>query len=305
MAQVSAGSSPVPGTMKNISIEEKRSLILAYINAVEFAKSHYENFPVVSFFLPKHLRKHVAVVYQFARQADDIADEGDLSVECRMQNLELYEESLKKCLAGEFRNTFWEALNKTISEFNLTPNNFFDLLKAFKQDVVKIRYATFSDVLNYCKFSANPVGRIILEFFDIRDSEAGKYSDLICTALQLTNFYQDISIDYLKNRIYISLDELQEYGVELNQFELKKNNANFKRLLAHQVQRNKELYVEGRKLLPRILSLLRNQIYMTILGGEKILEKIESIDYDVLNKRPSLSKTDYIRIFLRSMVFIK
>lgn len=305
MAQASAGSSPVPGTMKNVSIEEKRALILAYNNAVEFAKSHYENFPVVSFFLPKHLRKHVAVVYQFARQADDIADEGELSVERRMQNLELYEESLKKCLTGEFLNPFWEAFNKTIFEFNLTPNNFFDLLKAFKQDVVKIRYATFGDVLNYCKFSANPVGRIILEFFDIRDSEAGKYSDSICTALQLTNFYQDVSIDSLKNRIYISLDELQEYGVELNQFELKKNNANFKRLLAHQVRRNKELYVEGRKLLPRIPHQLRNQIYMTILGGEKILEKIKSIDYDVLNKRPSLSKTDYIQIFLRSMVFIK
>ncbi|MCL6097652.1 MAG: squalene/phytoene synthase family protein, partial [Bacteroidetes bacterium] len=119
-----------------------------------------------------------------------------------------------------------------------------------------------------------------------------------------TNFYQDVSIDFLKNRIYISLDEIKTYGVELNQFELKKNNANFKRLLEHQVKRNKKLFAEGRKLLALIPRGLRRQIYMTILGGEKILEKIEAIDYDVLNKRPSLSKLDYTKIFLRSAVLL-
>ena len=301
--QASAGSSPVPGTMKNISTENK-SLDLAFRNAVKFTKSHYENFPVVSFFLPKVLRKHVAVVYQFARQADDIADEGSADLDLRIENLERYEEHLKNCIAGKFGNDFWYALNNTVSEFKLTPNNFFDLLKAFKQDATKTRYDSFNEVLNYCEHSANPVGRIILEFFGIRETETVKYSDSICTALQLTNFYQDVSIDFLKNRIYIPLDELKTYGVELNQFELKKNNANFKRLLEHQVNRNKDLYAEGRKLLALIPRGLRRQIYMTSLGGEKILEKIEAIDYDVLNKRPSLSKMDYTKIFLRSAVLL-
>lgn len=301
--QASAGSSPVPGTMKNISTENK-SLDLAFRNAVKFTKSHYENFPVVSLFLPKVLRKHVAVVYQFARQADDMADEGIANCKLRIENLEQYEEQLKNCVAGKFENDFWYALNNTIAEFNLTPKNFFDLLKAFKQDVIKTRYDSFNDVLNYCEHSANPVGRIILEFFGIRETKTVKYSDSICTALQLTNFYQDVSIDFLKNRIYISLDELKTYGVELNQFELKKNNANFKRLLEHQVNRNKELFAEGRKLLALIPRGLRRQIYMTILGGEKILEKIEAIDYNVLNKRPSLSKMDYTKIFLKSAVLL-
>ncbi|MCL5027506.1 MAG: squalene/phytoene synthase family protein, partial [Bacteroidetes bacterium] len=208
-------------------IEENKSFELAYHNAFKFAKSHYENFPVVSLFLPKVLRKHVAVVYQFARQADDIADEGSANLDLRIENLERYEEQLKNCVAGKFENNFWYALNNTISEFKLTPKNFFDLLKAFKQDTTKTRYDSFNEVLNYCEHSANPVGRIILEFFGIRETETVKYSDSICTALQVTNFYQDVSIDFLKNRIYISLDEIKTYGVELNQFELKKNNANF------------------------------------------------------------------------------
>ncbi|MCL4547147.1 MAG: squalene synthase HpnC [Bacteroidetes bacterium] len=301
--------------MKNISTDGNKSLDSTYLNALKFTKSHYENFPVVSLFLPKVLRKHVAVVYQFARQADDIADEGITNLELTrfdllnandarrgIENLERYEEHLKNSIAGKFENDFWFALNNTISEFKLTPNNFFDLLKAFKQDVIKTRYDSFNEVLNYCEHSANPVGRIILEFFGIREPEAVKYSDSICTALQLTNFYQDVSIDFLKNRIYIPLDELKAFGVELNQFELKKNNANFKMLLEHQVKRNRELYAEGKNLLALIPRGLRRQIYMTILGGEKILEKIEAIDYDVLNKRPSLSKMDYTKIFLRSAI---
>ncbi len=302
--QASAGSSPVPGTMKNIVIEENKTLEQAYLNASKFAKSHYENFPVVSLFLPKVLRKHVAVVYQFARQADDIADEGNLSVECRVQNLELYEESLKKCLNGESKDGFWDALKKTISEFQLSPKHFFDLLSAFKQDLIKKRYGSFGEVLDYCERSANPVGRIILEFFGIKEPEAVKYSDSICTALQLTNFYQDVSVDIIKNRIYLPLDELKKFDVEQNQFEFKKINANFRQLLEFQVQRNRKLYKEGRQLLSLLPHRLRRQIYMTILGGEKILEKIEALDYDVLNKRPSLSKMDYIKIFLRSAVLL-
>lgn len=220
----------------------------------------------------------------------------------RIENLELYEELFKKCLDGKFENDFWFALNNTISVFKLTPKYFFDLLSAFKQDVVKTRYKTFEEVLNYCERSANPVGRIILEFFNIYDEESCRYSDAICTALQLTNFYQDVSVDIQKDRIYVPVDEIQKFGVTEYQFELRKNNTNFKQLLKYQVDRTKKLFEEGRKLLPGLPKELKRQIQMTIFGGEKILEMIEEKHYDVLHSRPYLFKLDYIKIFLRTFL---
>jgi squalene synthase HpnC len=278
------------------------SLDQVYNEALHFTKSHYENFPVVSLFLPKRLRKHIAVVYQFARQADDLADEGNINCELRIANLELYEKSFKKCLAGNYENFFWHALQNTILGFNLTPQYFLDLLSAFKQDVVKNRYNSFSEILNYCERSANPVGRIILEFFDIRDELSINYSDAVCTALQLTNFYQDVSIDIEKGRVYIPLDEVEKFGVGLNQFELKKNNANFEKLLKFQVERTKDIFLVGHKLVERLPGQLRPQIKMTILGGEKILEKIEKLNYNVLNFRPKLSKQDYLKLFMKTVI---
>ncbi|MCX6170937.1 MAG: squalene synthase HpnC [Ignavibacteriales bacterium] len=278
------------------------SLESAYKQALLFTKSHYENFPVISYFLPKHLKEHVAVVYQFARQADDIADEGEFNSELRIENLELYEESLKKCITGKFENDFWFALNNTISVFKLTPKYFFDLLSAFRQDVVKTRYKTFEEILNYCERSANPVGRIILEFFNIYDEESCRYSDSVCTALQLTNFYQDVSVDIQKGRIYVPIDEMQKFGVTEDKFELRKNNTNFEQLLKYEVDRTKKLFREGRKLLPRLPKELKRQIQMTINGGEKILEIIEEYNYDVLHSRPSLTKLDYIKLFFRTFL---
>ncbi|MBI5729620.1 MAG: squalene synthase HpnC, partial [Ignavibacteriales bacterium] len=228
-----------------------------------FTNSHYENFPVISFFLPKELRKHIAVVYQFARQADDLADEGEQKSEIRTQNLELYERQFMDCLNKKFANDFWIALHNTINQFNLTPNYFFDLLSAFKQDAVKSRYQTYDELLNYCSRSANPVGRLVLEFFNIRDNESIRYSDAICTALQLTNFYQDVSVDTQKNRIYIPLDEIKKFGVELNQFELKQNNTNFEQLLKFQVDRTKDYFLIGRNLFLRLPGKLEKQIKAT------------------------------------------
>ena len=252
--------------------------------------------------MPKHLRKHVAVVYQFARQADDIADEAGVSEESRVKSLNEYEISLENCLARKYENEFWEALNHTINEYNLTSRYFFDLLSAFRQDLVKKRYSTFDDVIDYCRRSANPVGRIILEFFDIRDEKSMLYSDSICTALQLTNFYQDISVDFQKGRIYIPIDEMEKFGVPENQFELRKNNTNFEQLVGYQVDRTKRLFEVGSKLLDSLPKGLKRQIRMTMLGGGAILRKIEKLNYDLLNQRPSLSKSDFIKIFLKSFL---
>lgn len=274
----------------------------AYKQALDFAGSHYENFPVISFLIPRNLRKHIAIIYQFARNADDFADEGNLTPEIRIKKLNGFEKDFIEALKGNYKNYFWEALENTIGIFNLTPQYFSDLLTAFKQDVTQHSYETKHDLMNYCKYSANPVGRIILEFFNIRDTESFEYSDAICTALQLTNFYQDISIDYLKDRIYIPKEDMRKFGVTGKIFELKENNSNFKKLLNYEIAETEKLFRKGKKLLNRLPLRLKYEIIWTILGGEKILQKIEKINCNVLNLRPTLTKKDFIEIFFRSFI---
>lgn len=272
-----------------------------YISALNFTKSHYENFPVVSFLIPGELKKHIAVVYQFARQADDIADEGSTSRAERLNQLNAYEHRFLQAFLKPDEDPFWAALINTITTMKLSNQNFLNLLKAFRIDVSKTRYADFDDLLNYCRNSANPVGRIILELHGIWGENIFSYSDSICTALQLTNFVQDISLDYLKGRIYIPLNEIERFGVTQEHFEIKQNNSNFKALIKYQILRNKELFVEGYKLLGHLPSRLKMQIFWTIMGGERILEKIIEIDYNVLNIRPKLNKFDVINLIARTL----
>lgn len=273
-----------------------------YDEVQRIASEHYENFPVVSLFIPKQLRKHIAVVYVFARQADDIADEGELSPEQRIICLDDYEGKLKSALEGDYHDDFWCALHLTIKEMKLTSDNFFKLIRAFKQDISKNRYSNFNEILDYCSCSANPVGRIILEIFDIRDEQLNSYSDHICTALQLTNFYQDVSIDYIKGRIYIPVDELNSFNVSEKDFELKRISSNFKSLIEYQVNRANDFFNEGKNLIQYLPIPLRYEIKWTVLGGQKILKKIRNIDYDVLNQRPILSKTNYIFLMIQAFV---
>lgn len=288
--------------MPKTKISLAYDLETAYESAQEFASNHYENFPVLSVTLPREVKKHIAVVYQFARQADDLADEGDVNPELRIKNLELYEKQLTDCLSGKFIIDFWMALKNSINECNLTTQYFYDLLSAFKQDVLIKRYSNYEDLSDYCRRSANPVGRLVLEICGVRNEEAFRYSDSICTALQLTNFYQDVSVDWQKGRIYIPQIEMEKFGVSEKIFEEKQNNANFKSLLKFQIERTRELFAEGRKLLPFLPGSLLVQIRMTILGGEKILEKIEESDYNVIMQRPKLSKIDYLKIFGKGLL---
>jgi len=274
----------------------------AYNSAINFATNHYENFPVISILIPKHLRKHLAVIYQFARTADDIADEGNKSPEKRMEELNNFENDFTGSLKYNFKSEFWAALRNTIIEKKLTPKYFYDLLKAFKHDVQIKRYNSFEDVLFYCRHSANPVGRLILELFNIRDESLNQYSDKICTALQLANFYQDVSLDIKKGRIYIPLDEMKKFDVDENVFVQKENNVNFKELIRHQVERTRTLFNEGKKLIQHLPLRLRFEITWTVLGGEKILDKIEKLNYNVLNYRPKLSKVDYLILFIKSFM---
>ena len=274
----------------------------AYKNSLIFAKSHYENFPVVLFTIPKEIRKHIAIVYQFARQADDIADEGNFATETRLEKLNEYENDFNLSLTRKPKNDFWLVLKNTIEKFSIEEKLFLDLISAFKQDVIKNRYETFEELLDYCSRSANPVGRILLKIFNVNNIEAITASDKICTALQLTNFYQDISIDILKNRIYVPKEKMKLFGVEEQQIKNKIADENFKRLLKTLLEETKIMFEEGKNIHRYIPVNFQLQMKMTILGGEKILEKISLIDYDVFNKRPKLSKKDFAIILLNGLM---
>lgn len=281
---------------KHVTMSKNHEIESAYNDAIAFTKNHYENFPVLSFLVPKHLRKHVAIVYQFARKADDIADEGELTNEERLTLLNEFELQLQQSELGISDTQFWNALHNSISEKNLEIQNFSNLLVAFKQDITKQRYSSFDELLNYCKNSANPVGRIILELNGINNGAAKLFSDKICTALQITNFLQDVGIDYSNGRIYLPIDDLKEFGVQEKLFHLKENNSNFKKLMQFQVERVHTLFNEGEELLPFLSFRLKQQIKWTINGGRGILKKIIELEYDVLNSRPKFSKMDLVKI---------
>lgn len=283
--------------MANSKILSSKS---AYKKAEEFAKSHYENFPVISVFVKKELRKHIAIIYWFARTADDIADEGSFTITERLIQLNKFEERLTQLLKGNYRNELEYALYLTITEKKLEHENFYKLLAAFKQDVEKNSWATFEEILDYCSNSANPIGRLILQLYGIYDEAAYNYSDKICTALQLTNFYQDVSIDLKKNRIYFPVDEMEKYEVTFKSFDLKEKNDNLKQLLIHSIERTEALFNEGEELFNYISGLLKFEIKWTILGGREILRKLRTFDNNIVNLRPSLSKFDYFLLFLKS-----
>lgn len=269
----------------------------------DLAGRHYENFPVVSLFVPRKLRKHVAVVYAFARTADDIADEGDVPDNIRLEKLDEYENLLTKAVNcdGVIPNSMWEDLSATIQKLNLTPHYFYMLLDAFRSDILKKRFRNFTELQNYCVCSANPVGRIILEMYGLNTTENNKLSDKICTALQLTNFLQDVSVDWQKGRIYIPQNEMEKFGIKESIFDEKKNNINFKDLMKYQIERTMNLFDEGKSLIGSLPIPLNKQIYWTVLGGSAILKKIEKIDYDVLNIRPKLSKIHFAYLMVRSL----
>jgi len=283
-----------------ISATEK--LDSAYSLAEKFVKSHYENFPVVSFLIPRKLRRHVAIIYWFARTADDLADEGSLSENVRIERLIRFETDFRNSLEGEVRNDFFYALNNTIIKKNLTPKYFFDLLSAFKQDVVKKRYKDFDEVKEYCTRSANPVGRLILELYRIKNEEAFRYSDCICTALQLTNFLQDTKVDYEKGRRYLPQNEMGDYLVEEKLFEQNENNDNLKQLVHYNVDRIQGLFDEGKKLISQLKGRLKFEIGWTVAGGEEILERIRKNNYNVLGFRPKIGKAKLVFLFFKSVV---
>ena len=286
----------------------------AYAACTKMAREHYENFPVGRL-VPKKMRPHVHAVYAFARYADDLADEGYAGTEAkargaqdvmtpeeRLARLDDWERQLLSPPGTPGLHFIFIALHETIRELDLPTSLFTDLLSAFKQDVAKRRYADFAEVLDYCRRSANPVGRLVLLLHGIRDEALHVLSDRICTGLQLANFWQDVGVDLDKDRIYLPRDERDKFGVTENTLLARQAGDAYRRLLKFQVARTQGIFDEGRPLSQKLHGLLRLEIRLTWLGGTTILRKIEALDYDTLNHRPTVGKADMLLLLGRALV---
>jgi len=266
-------------------------------------RSHYENFPVGSSLIPKDLQPAIHSLYAFMRTSDDFSDEdrrpGD-EVE-RMAWLEAWERMLSECQEGRARHPIFIALRVTLAQHQLPVQWLRDLLHAFKMDVTVRRYATFDELLTYCRYSANPVGRLILTLFGYREESLYRLSDSICTALQLANHWQDVGVDLDKNRIYLPDASLRQFGVTEEALFAKQCTPAFKQLLAFEVSRARELFNQGRPLPEKVRGRLRYELRFTWHGGVRILDKIELADYEVFSRRPVVTKADWLGIALRTL----
>jgi phytoene synthase len=293
-------------TIQTIEKNEACSVLQAYAFCQQMAESHYENFPVGSLLVPNRLRKHVYSIYAFARTADDFADEGYESGEVtgteRLAALDDWQQKLERCFSGEADHPVFIALAATVKELNLPVKLFSDLLSAFRQDVVKTRYANFDEVLDYCTRSANPVGRLILLLFGYRDERLHQLSDHICTALQLANFWQDVSVDIAKDRIYLPQDDMAKFGVTVEDLRETRFSPNFAELLKFQVDRTWQLFNLGRELPELVSGRLKYELRLTWFGGTNILRQIEALGYDTLGQRPTNSTFDKLRLLARTLI---
>ena len=264
--------------------------------------AHYENFPVASPLLPAELRAPVRVIYAFARSADDLADEGDASPAERIAALNEYERELDHIDAGRTTNNeLFQQLALTLKEHHLNTQLLRDLLSAFRQDVVQTRYASFDELLDYCSRSANPVGRIMLALSDQYSPDMLEQSDAICSALQLINFWQDVAIDSEKSRIYIPQEDLAKFNVSEQSIAEGKADHRWRSLMQFQVARARSIMLKGAPLATHVGGRLGWELRFIVHGGLRILEKIEAVNYDVFNRRPTLKKYDWLLLGWRAL----
>lgn len=267
---------------------------------LQLASSHDENFPVASRLLPRKIRPHIAAVYAFARIADDIADEPGMEEGERMGELERWTDGVERAYRGDADHPAFIALSRTIREHDIPKQLLLDLLSAFRQDVTVNRYETFGDLLDYCRRSANPVGRIVLRIFGYRDDGLDRESDAVCTALQLTNFWQDLGIDAARDRLYLPREDLRRYNCREDLILARKPQEPFARLMAFEVDRTRAIFRGGIHLPKAVRQPLRTELRLTWLGGMRILDKIERSEYTILENRPTLGWKDVLGMLLRS-----
>jgi len=265
---------------------------------------HYENFPVASLLLPAHLRRPVEVIYRFARSADDIADEGQCSDEERLAGLAAYNAELDRIEAGTTPETpLFQDLGPIIVAHDLPLQLFRDLLSAFAQDVTVKRYQDYPTLLDYCHRSANPVGRLLLHLFEEATPENLERSDAICTALQLINFWQDVAVDWEKQRVYLPQEDLQRFALTDAAIATQPSSDAWQALMAFQVDRTRELMLTGAPLARDLPGRFGWEIRLTVEGGLRILERIAQVQGDVFRHRPVLGKTDWLLLLLRTALF--
>ena len=275
----------------------------AYASCLRLAQSHYENFPVASRLMPAHLRPHVAAIYAFARTADDFADEPGRDRDERLRLLNDWRARLHAAPAKDpspgialATDRVFLALDDTITRFDLPVQLFDDLLDAFTQDVMTTRYRTWAAVLDYCRRSANPVGRLVLRLSGYRDERLDAASDAVCTALQLTNFWQDLAIDWSNGRLYVPADIYAPHGADTNDLDRRRLTPQWSSALAECGRRTRQLFEDGRPVCDGVSGRLRYELRATWLGGARILDRLERSGFDVFTARPSLGAGDALVI---------
>ena len=262
---------------------------------------HYENFPVASLFVPKDKRKFICSVYAFARIADDFADAPGSTVAERIDNLSRWQEHLDQCFDGSSSHPVFIALGETSRHCRIPRELFQDLLDAFRSDVTVHRHDSYESLLRYCSNSANPVGRIVLSIFDYQDEELFKLSDSLCTALQLTNFWQDVGLDARQGRIYMPAEDLSTFGYTYEQLIRGEFNGSFAEMMNFELSRTDRLFEAGRPLLERVGDELRLELALIWHGGRRILEKIRKNGFNVLSRRPTLTFWDKGLVVTRAL----
>ncbi len=275
------------------SLEEAR----AYCERL--AKSHYENFSVATWFLPRRLRQHFYNVYAYCRISDDLGDEvGD--PQQSLELLEQWEVELNACYAGAPKHPVFVALSETVKQFSIPKHEFSDLLVAFRQDQTVTRFETFDDILAYCHYSANPVGHLVLYLCGYSDAERQKLSDFTCTALQLANFWQDVFVDYGKGRIYLPLEDLRRFGVTGEDIAQRRATPQFVAMMKFEVARARDWFARGLPLVKKVNRELAIDLELFSRGGQEILNAIERQGFDVLKARPEISKSRKLMLVLRA-----
>ena len=265
------------------------------------ARAHYENFSVASWFLPQRLRQHFFNVYAYCRISDDLGDEV-CDAAASLQLLDEWESELNSCYQGSPRHPVFVALAETVRLFQIPKHEFSDLLTAFRQDQTTTRYETFSDLLGYCRYSANPVGHLVLYLCGYSDAVRQGLSDYTCTALQLANFWQDVSMDFAKGRIYLPLEDLRRFGVSPDEIRGSGNSPAFREMMKFEVARAREWFAQGMPLAKKVNRELAIDIELFSRGGMEILNAIERQGYAVLSRRPALSRTRKLMLVARAAI---
>ncbi len=275
------------------------SLADAQQYCAHLARAHYENFSVATWFLPKRLRQHFFNVYAYCRISDDLGDEvGDAAASLEL--LDQWERELEACYDGSPKHPVFVALAETVRQFDIPKHEFSDLLIAFRQDQTVTRFGTFDDLLGYCRYSANPVGHLVLYLCGYRDAERQHLSDFTCTALQRANFWQDVRVDYAKGRIYLPLEDLRRFAVTEDDILCSRNTPHFRGLMRFEVERAHEWFGRGLPLVKKVDRELALDLELFSRGGQEILNAIVRQDYAVLGNRPAISKSRKLALVLRA-----